>query len=264
VWFATSAGVVGTVARTSDTIRSLATDERNSNSFAVDETGGVFVVTDGAMYRFDAAADGSPRITWREPYANTGVQKPGQVNAGSGTTPTLIAGGYVAITDNADPMNVVVMRRARSASPRVVCRAPVFPEGAGATDNSLVAAGRSIVVENNFGYRGPASTQNGQTTAPGVERVDFDPAKGTCRKVWHSDERSPTVVPKLSLRNGLVYVYTKEPQDDGDDVWYLTAIDFRTGQTVFKVLAGEATPEQAAEEAQTTINDNISTMREDA
>ena len=46
-------------------------------------------------------------------------------------------------------------------------------------------------------------------------------------------------MPKLSLANGLVYVYTKEPQTDGDDLWYLTALDFRTGRTVFKRLSGE-------------------------
>ena len=43
----------------------------------------------------------------------SGIHKPGQSDAGSGTTPTLMGNGWVAITDNADPMNVVVYRRAR-------------------------------------------------------------------------------------------------------------------------------------------------------
>ena len=41
-------------------------------------------------------------------------------------------GGYVAITDNAEPMNVVVYRRAthlRHGQKRVVCEVPVFAEG---------------------------------------------------------------------------------------------------------------------------------------
>jgi hypothetical protein len=46
------------------------------------------------------------------------------------------------------------------------------------------------------------------------------------------------VVPKLSLRNGLVYTYTKEPDPTFEDPWYLTALDFRTGETVYKRLAG--------------------------
>ena len=85
------------------------------------------------MYRFKAkrerhAADrsGSKR------YPNSGIVKPSQVNAGSGTTPTLMNGGYVAITDNADPMNVVVYRTARrpaTASSAWSARCPVFERG---------------------------------------------------------------------------------------------------------------------------------------
>ena len=39
---------------------------------------------------------------------------------------------YVAITDNADPMNVVVYKRARKVrGRRLVCEQPVFRKGAG-------------------------------------------------------------------------------------------------------------------------------------
>jgi hypothetical protein len=55
--------------------------------------------------------------------------------------------------------------------------------------------------------------------------------------VWtNSVERAPSVVPKLSLRAGLVYTYTKDPGPL--DPWYWTALDFRTGRTVYKVLSG--------------------------
>ena len=37
---------------------------------------------------------------------------------------------------------------------------------------------------------------------------------GACRKVWHSDEIAPSVVPKLSLANGIVYTYTKPGGDN--------------------------------------------------
>jgi hypothetical protein len=66
--------------------------------------------------------------------------------------------------------------------------------------------------------------------------VDVD-SKGRCHKVWHSDEIAPSVVPKLSLANGLVYTYTK-PGGVRSDPWYLTALDFRSGKTVFKYKAG--------------------------
>ena len=47
------------------------------------------------------------------------------------------------------------------------------------------------------------------------------------------------MVPKLSLPSGLVYTYTKPPRPQGDDPWYFTALDFRTGRTVYKRMAGE-------------------------
>jgi outer membrane protein assembly factor BamB len=56
--------------------------------------------------------------------------------------------------------------------------------------------------------------------------------------VWTSDERAPSVVPKLSLATGLVYTYTKPVRADGRDPWYFTAIDFRTGATIFQRLTG--------------------------
>ena len=128
---------------------------------------------------------------------------------------------------------------ARSVSgPRQVCSQPVFGKGQGSTDNSLIGTTRSMVVENNFGYQGPQSTIGG-STVPGIWRVDLDADGSGCHVVWRSNERSPTVVPKLSLENGLVYVYTKDPDPMMDDPFYLTALDFRTGRTVYKRLAGD-------------------------
>jgi hypothetical protein len=96
------------------------------------------------------------------------------------------------------------------------------------------------VVENNYGFSGPAATQGGKTTSPGLERVDLD-AGGGCRSVWRSAEHAPSVVPKLSAAYGLVYTYTKDPQPQAPsaDAWYLTVLDFATGRTVYKRLGGE-------------------------
>jgi hypothetical protein len=239
IWFATTEGVVGTVDPASGAVKTVDLKEANGNSFSVDKTGGVFIVTDAALYRFDAAGDGTPHVTWREVYANTGEVKPGQTEHGSGTTPNLMGGRYVAITDNADPMDVVVYRRAKRVSgSRLVCTVPVFAAGAGSTDNSLIGTGRSIVVENNYGYTGPLATENGATTAPGVERIDILPKGAGCTPVWYSDQRAPSAVPKMSLANGLVYLYTKPQREDEIDAWYLTALSFRTGETVYERLAG--------------------------
>ena len=239
LWFVTRSGMVGTIDRTTGVIRTRRLrGEGISNSFSVDETGGVFIVSDQALYRFDASRAGKPRVSWRLRYPDSGKRKPGQVDAGSGTTPTLIGRRLVAITDNADPMHVLVARRARRlhGRKRVACKRRAFRRGKSATDNSLIATTRAIVVENNYGYDRPFADD--ELTAPGLTRVDLRRRRGgriRCSTRWRSAERAPSVVPKLSLRNGLLYTYTK-PR--AESAWYLTAISFRTGRTVYRRLAG--------------------------
>jgi hypothetical protein len=175
IWFATTKGVVGTVEPTTGAVKVNDLGEGIGNSFALDQSGGVFIVTDRALYRFDPAPDGAPAITWREVYPNGGIVKPGQTEDGSGTTPNLMGTAYVAITDNADPMDVVVYRRAKRVSAsRLVCTVPVFAASESSTDNSLIGTGSSIIVENNYGYTGPTATMNGASTSPGIERVDIN------------------------------------------------------------------------------------------
>jgi hypothetical protein len=132
---------------------------------------------------------------------------------------------------------VKVYERGRPADgDRLVCSEPVFAPGAGATENSMVAVGRSVVVENNYGYEGPRSTMFGKTTEPGITRVGIE--DGRCTTAWTSPEVAPTSVPKASLASGLLYVYTKPERSDGIDAWYLTAIDVDTGETAYKRLTG--------------------------
>jgi hypothetical protein len=236
IWLATITGLVAVIDPTTGEVKTHDLGEVVQNSFAVGDNGGVYIVSAAALYRFKADASGTPVVKWRKVYENTGEQKPGQVSAGSGTTPTLHGDNWVSITDNADPMNVVVYKRRTG---KEICRQPVFEQGAGSTDNSLIGAGHSLVVENNYGYTGPTATTMGGRTEPGIERVDIDADGVGCHKVWHSDEISPTLVPKLSLANGLVYVYTQDPEGDQDDPWFLTALDFRTGKTVWERLTGQ-------------------------
>lgn len=262
IWFVTASGVVGTVARGSGKVRARDLGEPIGNSVAVDETGGVFVVSDAALYRFDANRKGGPGVTWRRTYDAGTRKKPGQTQHGSGTTPTIIKRGsrrYVAITDNADPRMHVLVFRAGKAGPgkRPVCRVPVFAKKRGSTDNSLIAFGRSIVVENNYGYTGPREvppagpSRGTPTTEPGVTRIVVDYRRGTCHKAWTNRKvRVPSSVSKASTATGLVYVYEhpaadeirytdgQEPAAGPQDPWYLTALDARTGRRVWSVLTG--------------------------
>jgi hypothetical protein len=198
LWFVSRFhGVVGALDQQGgEVIDSIQLDEPIENSFAADEKGGVYIVSDAAMYRFDLGKDGQIEETWREPYQNSGLVKPGQFTAGSGTTPTVMGNHYVAITDNADPMNVVVYRRAANVGAgrgRVVCEQPVFEQGASATENSLIGTDDSLIVENNYGYAPPpTATQNGDTTTPGIERVDVAQNGKSCRTVWKDEREART------------------------------------------------------------------------
>ncbi|MEN6601567.1 MAG: hypothetical protein ABFD86_04065 [Bryobacteraceae bacterium] len=248
IWFTTVGGTVGTVDPTARTIATLSlTGEQIRNSTATDETGGVFVASDHALYRFDADAQGKPTITWREVYDRGYRVKAGQYSRGSGTTPTLMGTQYVTITDNADPqMHVNVYRRAATVEGnRLLCSVPVFQPGQSATENSLIATEHSIIVENNAGWR--ADAVHGKilgTPFPGITRIDVDDSG--CRTVWTNDSvRIPSAVSKLSVQNGLIYtyIYEKGPNGgaNGTDDYYFTAIDFHTGQTVFQRLIGQGT-----------------------
>ncbi len=243
VWFTSAKGAVGTVDLTTGKILGwyhMPTGERIVNGHSADETGGVFIASSAAMYRFDADAAGAPVVTWQEPYDAGTRQKPGQVDIGTGTTPTVMGSDYVTIADNADPqMHVLVYRRAKTVTgSRLACSVPVYGPYQGDTENSLVATDRSIVVENNYGYASPDVTKDGHTTTAGLTRIDID-ASGACHIAWNSEQVSiPTVVTKMSVANGLIYSYTKPYLDSGIDAWYFTAIDFRTGQVKWSQLAG--------------------------
>src|SRR4051794_4775969 len=145
LWWITRYGRVGTLDPRTGRVRLVwLKGEEIENSHAVSEDG-VAIVTDHAMYMFRADAGGRPRVVWRTAYDRGGARKVGQINQGSGTTPTFIGKGYVAITDNADRrMHVLVYRRAArlaAGQRRLFCSVPVFTAGASATENSLVGWG---------------------------------------------------------------------------------------------------------------------------
>ena len=234
IWFETQGGLVGTVAPDSGRVRTLDLGEKIVNSFSVDSEG-AYVVSDAAMYRLVTGQNGKPRVDWRTEYDRGADQKPGQLSRGSGTTPTLMDDGLVAITDNADPRMHVLLLDRRTGD--LHCKAEVFDKFESATENSLVSLGDAVVVENNHGYSSPLSTMLGRAPTGGFARVDA----ADCRVRWTSDVVAPTSVPKASLATGLVYAYTTRRSWWGVTAWYLTAIDARTGRRAFSVRTGTGT-----------------------
>ena len=168
---------------------------------------GVYLVTVEALYRIRGGPGARPSVAWRRPYDRGGRTKPGQSVQGSGSAPVVLASGLVAITDNADPRMQVVLHRGRDGEE--VCRAP------------------------GYGYRGPHSTVLGRTTPGGLALVD-----GACDVVWTSDLDAPSAAPAVALASGLAFAYTKPHSWLGVDAWYLSALDLRTGRTVYAVRTG--------------------------
>jgi hypothetical protein len=261
LWFVTVSGKVGFVT-TAGAVHSLSlpTGETIANSFAMDESGGVFVVSTSALYRFDVSK-GQPVVTWRRAYDHGSRVKPGQVSEGSGTTPTLIGtaastgGGSVAITDNADPkMNVLLFRRGKAGPGPTLCKQPVFGNGLGSDENSLVSVPGGLIAENNYGYSGPLPktlTTRSPDTEPGVVKIAVNYRSGGCHIVWENKTaRIPTVVSKASLGSGLLYAYTHPsaaelpwkaaalPNLLAPDSWFFSALDLRTGKQVWSKLVG--------------------------
>jgi hypothetical protein len=242
-WFVTRQGLVGVLHPQTGRIHTLQLPgEEIQNSFSVAQDG-VYIVSDRALYRVAQDAAGQPVWTWREVYANDRQPKPGVIGLGSGTTPTLLGSDFVAITDNASPqIRVTVYRRQPDwAGQRMVCQVPVFTPGRSVTDNGMIGYGRSLIVTNNYGYDSPTRPV---WTEGGVTRIDINPQGDGCSVVWHSPEAAQSVVPKMSSQTGLVYLYTREPvpgfapSNSAASAWYLTALDYRSGQTRFKVLTG--------------------------
>jgi hypothetical protein len=243
LWWVSRQGRVGTVDPGTGRVALVHLEgEEIQNSHSVDETGLVSVVSDHALYAFRAEQDGTPRVVWREEYDRGTSRKVGMINQGSGTTPTFLGQDLVAIADNADGrIQVLVYRKAEQVEgSRLVCAVPVFDEGQSATENSLVGYDDGLVVENNYGYLTPGTLVGGKTVVGGLTKVSVGPEG--CGVAWTSAERSPSTVPKLSRGNGLLYVYTKDAHPAGVDAWYLTAVDWRTGETAWKVRTGFGVP----------------------
>jgi hypothetical protein len=245
-WYATTAGMVGTVDLESGEVRTLRLeDEIIENSFAVAEDG-AFILSDRALYRFNLDSNGDIVVDWRIAYDRGPGKKPGHITRGSGTSVTLMGGldGLVALTDNAEPQ--IHLQFVTRSNGMLVASIPVFEEGMSGTDISVAGFEHadgygqgtgiySVLIENNWGHhRFPRSRPE-----PGLTRVDViqqDDGSIVCEQIWASDEKGIGVF-KLSFGSGLAYMYWRSEPCPVTS-WYLTAVDFATGDTVYKKRVG--------------------------
>lgn len=239
-WWTTRNGRLGTLDPENGAVSVIKLrNEEIQNALTMDSRA-VYVLSDHAQYAFTADTNGRPVQLWRTAYDRGSGRKVGSINQGSGTTPTLLGARWITFADNADGrINVVVLRRGDGSR---VCAIPVFSETASATDNSMIGWGRSIILENNAGFKSAYEQTDWNAIAGGVVRVDVRDDESGCDTIWTSPLKVPSVVPKLAAGNGIAYFYSFDPVSGADgkptQQWSIVGLNFNTGKQVVKIPTG--------------------------
>ena len=262
VVFVTSGGTVGVAARdfSASHLLALGPDDVVSNSIAVDEDGGIYVVTSRKMYRvqwtgteltLDPAAG-----AWSADYEFGGDPAAGRLGEGSGATPTLMGTGemdrFVVITDGQELMHLVLFWKdeipedwdpiAPGKDRRIAAEYPVTfgdPEAeSSVSEQSVLVHGYgAVVVNNDYGTddAGMGAVIAGEV-AFGVEKFVWDPSSRTLAHAWANPSiPCPNGIPSMSAATNLIYCIGKR----GDD-WTLEGIDWDTGESVFSQVTGSS------------------------
>ncbi len=203
----------------------------------------------GYVYAFTATEDGI-KILWQDDYDAGSSIKPGGFARGSGSTPTLIDDKYLAFTDNADSQINLHIYRQQPLRKQRVCSVPLFDAGASANDIGMIGVKSEstigLVVLNDYNapsvYTQQADSEDHSmaSMAPGVSLIEYDEStRGKCITRWSIPLRIKSV-PVVSTETGLIYGYTQDPDlaAEGEYVWYFTAIDYRTGEVVWRIRSG--------------------------
>ena len=272
VVFTTSQGMVGIVARDLN-VASLKViplsdddDEELSNMQAVDENGGIYIVSSKRMYR--AQWDGIDlSIAWTADYeTGPSAQVAGRLGAGSGSTPTLMGtreneDKFVVITDGLPLMNLVLFWRdeipadwepiAPGKDRRIAAEVPVTFGDPNATtsvseQSVLVRGYGAVVVNNDYGYTLPQWVPNIVNQlmvvfsglpwiAPyGVEKFEWNPVTRKLNTAWSTKRIScPNGIPTMSIATKSLYCVGRRLFG-----WNIEALDWDTGTSVFRKRTG--------------------------
>jgi hypothetical protein len=249
VWYVTRMGRIGNVDSETGLIQSLQlpVGENVANTVSSTNDGRLAVVSTRATYLLVADASGAPSIAWRQPYQNALVRKPGQLNAGSGSSPTFFGPGdgteYLVIVDNAPVQeNVVVYDASVGSGGQVICEHPILTPGGSAVENSPIGIENTVIVASSFGYSYPG-LPGGPMFIGGIDRVDVNGDGSGCSTVWQNDVKS-AAVPKLSVGDQLVYtVGRRNPNGTNafstNDTYHFLAIDVTNGKVMQELQIGQ-------------------------
>jgi hypothetical protein len=250
--------------------------ETVSNSIAADEHGGIYVVTDAAVIKYQWDGTSLSKV-WRTEYDSDPPFSLLRLGPGSGSTPSLMGTDadddrFVVITDGQQLMHLVLMWRddvpagwqpiAPGKDPRIACEVPVTFGDPLATrslsEQSVLVRGYASVVVNNLLGAEPPSVLPAIDTAiaalwgsndliapRGAERIDWDPVTRTCAVRWVNDEVSlPNGIPTMSAATGLIHAIGQR-----GGAWGLETLDFDSGASVMFNPSAQTVCSQAVRDA---------------
>lgn len=257
--------------------------ESTTNSVVADPGGGIYPLTDQAQHKL-RYLHGKLEHVWRAEYRHGTAEGGGvRLDAGSGSTPTLMGthpgdDRFVVITDGQKLMHLTLIWRNRiprdwkglpGRPRRIACEHPITfgdpSRTASSSEQSVVVRGYGSYVPNNELTNGAAVTtlpigqtpqmalagllgQFPQFAPSGFERIDWKPRTRTCQSRWANTEVSiPNGVPYVSSGSRMVYGIGQRAGVNG-----LEGMDMRTGKSLLWVPSGPA-PGQNAFFSATTI-----------
>jgi hypothetical protein len=117
----------------------------------------------------------------------------------------------------------------------LVCKIPVFKPGKGSLENSFIGYDHSVVIENNKGLAVFGDSSNGES---GITRVDIRRDLSGCDTVWENYTVRAGTGAKLSTETGLIYVHELLLDTGWVNAWYVTALDFESGEVAWRHYLG--------------------------
>jgi hypothetical protein len=272
--FATNTGRTGIVTRDGRVIADVQLFPGTldvSNTIAVDEAGGVYVLTDKNLQKLRWNGATLTHV-WSVAYRSDDFHAPGRLGKGSGTSPTLMGAGadadrLVVFSDGRQRMRLLALWRDEIPSDwvglpgmdrRVAGELPVTfgknsPDRA-ITEQSVVVSGYgAALVDNSYGDIGRLATaiarrrghdvhkatiflSNSRGVAPyGVERIDWDPMTRSLRSRWaRPDISCPNGIPAVSESSNLFYCIGQRQTR-----WNVEALDWTTGDSAYHLPLGK-------------------------
>jgi hypothetical protein len=223
-----------------------------SNSFAVDEFGHVYIVSD--VYMQEVLWDGSQlQLSWAFNYNNdTTTRYPGRLGIGSGSTPTIMSTGgqrYVVITDGMSPMHILFFDT--NSGDLVANETVIFDATNQSTSEQSVVVhdNRAVVVNNWYGnvscpeflYKlAPVFMEEmcpifKGVAPPGVRQFEINPETNEVKSTWvNTGVSCPNGIPTMSSSSNLFYCIGKREHIG----WTLEALNWDNGESVFYVDLG--------------------------